>query len=249
MKVLISPVSLKEARIVADCGADIVDVKNVSEGSLGAQAPWVIREIVTALANCDVVVSATVGDLPFKPGTAALAAAGAASCGVGYVKAGLYGISTHDEAAAMAASIVKGVRMVNPDTLAVIGGYADYRRFGGLDPQTLVAAVAESKADVVMLDTSIKDGQNLMDAMSVSELNDFVAAGHQAGLLVALAGSVKVEHIGTIVEMKTDFVGVRGAVCGGADRHTAISGDKVTEFVAYCRETVMELAGNPLVTS
>jgi len=248
MKILISPISLEEAHAVADGGADIVDIKNVNEGSLGAQMPWVIREIVAALADHDVLLSATVGDLPFKPGTAAQAAAGAASCGVGYVKAGLYGVSTYEEALAMSTSIVKAVHMVNPDALAVIGGYADYRRFDGLDPQTLVTAAAEGKADVVMLDTAIKDGQNLMDAMSISELNDFVTAGHQAGLLAALAGSVTVEHIRPLAEMQTDFVGVRGAVCDGADRHAAISRDKVTEFVAFCRKTVMELTAKPAAT-
>jgi uncharacterized protein (UPF0264 family) len=248
MKVLISPISLEEARIVADGGADIVDIKNVNEGSLGAQMPWVIREIVTALADYDVLISATIGDLPFKPGTAAQAAAGAASCGVGYVKAGLHGVSTHEEALAMATGIVKAIRMVNPDALAVIGGYADYHRFGGLDPQTLAAAAAEARADVVMLDTAIKDGKNLMDAMSIAELNDFVVAVHQAGLLAALAGSVAVEHIRPLAEMQTDFVGVRGAVCGGADRHASISRDKVTEFVAFCRETAMELAAKPVAT-
>ncbi len=149
----------------------------------------------------------------------------------------------------MATAVAKGVRMVNPDTFTVIGGYADYRRFGGLDPQTLVAAAAEARADVVMLDTAIKDGKNLMDAMNVSELKDFVCAGHQAGMKVALAGSVKVEHIRQIAGMQTDIVGVRGAVCDGADRRTAISRDKVAEFVAVCREAVMAIAGDPAATS
>ena len=37
MKVLISPLSLEEAHIVAEGGCDILDIKNVKEGSLGAQ--------------------------------------------------------------------------------------------------------------------------------------------------------------------------------------------------------------------
>ena len=40
MIVLISPVSPEEASTILDCNVDIIDVKNVNEGSLGAQFPW-----------------------------------------------------------------------------------------------------------------------------------------------------------------------------------------------------------------
>ena len=44
MKVLVSVISLEEARTVVELGADIIDIKNPAEGSLGAQPPQVIRE-------------------------------------------------------------------------------------------------------------------------------------------------------------------------------------------------------------
>ena len=43
MQLLVSPSSISEARHSA--AADIIDVKKPSEGSLGANFPWVIREI------------------------------------------------------------------------------------------------------------------------------------------------------------------------------------------------------------
>ncbi|MEL6207177.1 MAG: (5-formylfuran-3-yl)methyl phosphate synthase, partial [Pseudomonadota bacterium] len=98
MKVLISPVSLEEAIMVADGGGDIVDIKNTREGSLGANFPWIIREVTSALAGRPVTFSATLGDLPYKPGTAALAALGAAASGARYIKAGMYGTKTAAEA-------------------------------------------------------------------------------------------------------------------------------------------------------
>ena len=45
MKVLISPTSLAEAEAVLAGGADIIDIKNPAEGSLGASFPWVIRDV------------------------------------------------------------------------------------------------------------------------------------------------------------------------------------------------------------
>jgi uncharacterized protein (UPF0264 family) len=45
MKLLISPINKEEAIIASRGGADIVDVKNPKEGSLGANFPWVIRDV------------------------------------------------------------------------------------------------------------------------------------------------------------------------------------------------------------
>src|SRR5438094_978171 len=97
MKVLISPTSYEEAASILDTGVDIIDVKNVNEGSLGAQFPWHIRQIVELTGPRGIKTSATLGDLPFKPGTAALAAYGATLTGVTYIKAGLYGVKTSVE--------------------------------------------------------------------------------------------------------------------------------------------------------
>ncbi len=93
MKLMISVVSSEEASAALSGGAEILDVKNPAEGSLGANFPDTIREIRT-LAPEAVRVSAAIGDMPNLPGTAALAALGAASCKVDYVKVGLLGPKT-----------------------------------------------------------------------------------------------------------------------------------------------------------
>jgi uncharacterized protein (UPF0264 family) len=45
MKLLVSPVNVEEARICKLGGADIIDVKNPKEGSLGANFPWKIKAV------------------------------------------------------------------------------------------------------------------------------------------------------------------------------------------------------------
>ena len=55
--------------------------------------------------------------------------------------------------------------------------------------------------------------------------------GHEAGLRVALAGSLKLEHARLLLELKPDIIGVRGAVCEGKDRKTRISPEKTRQFV------------------
>src|SRR5438552_16553072 len=101
MKVLISPTSYEEAASILDTGVDIIDVKNVNEGSLGAPFPWHIRQIVELTGPRGVKTSATLGDLPFKTGAAALAAHGAAPTGVTHIKAGLYGMKAFEGAPAV----------------------------------------------------------------------------------------------------------------------------------------------------
>ena len=72
-----------------------INAIQTAEGSLGAQFPWRTREVVALTAPRGIKTSATLGDLPFKPGTAALAAYGAANTGVTYIKAGLHGLNTY----------------------------------------------------------------------------------------------------------------------------------------------------------
>ena len=90
MKLLVSVESVEEARVAVEAGCAVLDIKNPNEGSLGANFPWVLKEIMDQFPNLECETSATVGDLPHKPGTGALAAYAVASMGLDYVKAGLY---------------------------------------------------------------------------------------------------------------------------------------------------------------
>jgi (5-formylfuran-3-yl)methyl phosphate synthase len=233
MKVLISPTSYDEAASILDTGVDIIDVKNVNEGSLGAQFPWHIRKVVELTRQYGIKTSATLGDLPFKPGTAALAAYGVAVTGITYIKAGLYGVKTVEEAFAVMDGVRRAVRMVSDTAEVVAAGYADWRRFGGLSPDDLVRAASKAECDVVMVDTAIKDGKNLFDNMSFDELRRFVDQARDAGLMVALAGSLAWEHAELLFELNPTLIGVRGAVCVGRDRKMAISPEKTRRFIAH----------------
>ena len=124
MEVLISPTSYEEAASIIDTPVDIIDVKNVNEGSLGAQFPWKTQKVVELTAPRGIKTSATLGDLPFKPGTAALAAFGSAHTGVSYVKAGLHGLNTYEQACEMMDAIRQAVRMVSKTADVVASGYA-----------------------------------------------------------------------------------------------------------------------------
>src|SRR4030042_1030199 len=118
MKLLISVVDEQEAAEAIAGGADIIDVKNPKEGSLGANFPWVIKNIRNMTPD-EMHVSATLGDVPYKPGTVSLAAAGAVVSGADYIKVGLYGTKNYDEALEVMENVVKTVKEFDENALVV----------------------------------------------------------------------------------------------------------------------------------
>jgi len=225
MRLLVSPMNIEEARAALQGGADILDVKNPKEGSLGANFPWAIRAVVD-LADGRVPVSATIGDLEFKPGTASLAALGAAAAGAEFVKAGLLGAKTPEQAEEMLQGIVRAVKDYDPRKKVVAAGYSDYARVCSISPQLLIAAAEKAGADVVMVDTAVKDGRATFEFMSEQDLREFIDLGHASGLEVALAGSIDFVHLELLSRLEPDIIGVRGIVCGG-DRRSAVRAELV----------------------
>jgi uncharacterized protein (UPF0264 family) len=247
---LISPDSVEEALDCAKAAEhlDIVDVKKPDEGSLGANFPWVIREIRDAVP-ADKPVSATVGDVPYKPGTVAQAALGAVVSGATYIKVGLYGCTTPQKRIEVKRAVVTAVKDHRPEALVVASGYADAHRIGCVNPLAVPDIAARSGADAAMLDTAIKDGTRLFDHVPPDICAEFVRLAHAFGLLAALAGSVKQTDLGPLTRIGTDIVGVRGAVCEGGDRNAGrIQPHLVAAFRAEMdRQAQEHAAGVPAV--
>ncbi len=219
MQLLISPINHDEAVEAIEGGADIVDVKNPKEGSLGANFPWVIKDI-RELTPDDLLVSATLGDVPYKPGTISLAAMGALVSGADYIKVGLYGTKDYDEAVEVMTNVVKAVKDVKSEAIVVASGYADAHRVGAVSPWDIPKVARDSGADLAMIDTAVKDGKTLFDYFTIEDCEKFVNEAHDYGLKVALAGSVKKDQLKPLYDVGTDVVGLRGAACVGGDRNT-----------------------------
>ncbi|MCK4929271.1 MAG: (5-formylfuran-3-yl)methyl phosphate synthase [Methanosarcinales archaeon] len=228
MKLLVSPINTEEAKAAANGGADIIDVKNPKEGSLGANFPWVIRSVKEAV-NSIRPISATIGDMNYKPGTASLAALGAAVAGAEYVKVGLYDIQTREQALDMVEHVVKSVKDYDPTRKVVISGYSDYKRINSIPVSELPSVCAECGADVVMMDTGIKDGRSTFEFMTNDELSSFVSSAKDLGLQTAIAGTIKFEDMDALNQIGPDIIGIRGCVCGG-DRTSSIQQSLVEEL-------------------
>ncbi len=234
MQLLVSAINLDETKQAILGNADILDIKNPLEGSLGANFPWVIRQI-SDYVDGKYTISTTVGDVPYKPATVALAALGCAYSGSNYVKVGLLGPSNYEEALEVMDAVVRTINDYDKSITVVSCGYADAENIGSIQPEDIPKVAKDSKSDIAMLDTYNKKGMKLTDYLSVEDLRSFVDASHKENLKVALAGSVNESHIDLLKSINCDIMGVRGCVCTNNDRN---NGTVTAELVRKLKDKI-----------
>lgn len=239
---LASVLSAAEAEEAIAGGACIIDVKNPFEGALGAPSPTVI-EAVRKVTPSRIHVSAALGDMPFLPGTASLAAAGAAASGASIVKVGLYGPSNSSEAGTLIKAAAYTLKKHYPRTVLVSGAYADAADFGGITPLDVPECAARAGAAGCLLDTFNKSaGRTLLDILPLSAIEEFVRSCRKNGLFSALAGSLGPMEINLLLPMRPDYLGFRGALCDGG-RTSGIVREKIRQISSAISSGSQDLQG------
>jgi len=230
MKLLVSVISKDETKTAMVAEADVIDVKNPAEGSLGAQPPPMIREI-SSIISSDIPCSVTIGDAADKPGTYALAALGAASSGADWIKVGLLGFSEPDPAIHFLKTIQSSLNTTFSKTKLFAVFYADWRDVQALPWNHATDVCRSAGLDGCVLDTYNKNGKDLFFYCAPEEIQQFVSDAKSAGLMTGLAGSIRLDHLETLIAIDPYMVGVRTAICTDSIREqTGISGDKIQQF-------------------
>lgn len=210
MRLLVSVTNNDEIPEALVGGADVLDLKNPAEGSLGAPPAALIRT-ARRLAPQEVPVSAALGDFPSRPGSAALAAVGAALSGADYVKIGL--LTPPPVAVAIAGAVRAALDDFAPATRLILATYADAGPDEAVSVAALPALAAEVGADGCLVDTLHKDGRSLRVHLSPAALEAFVRQCHAYGLSAALAGALQADDLPVLAALGADLAGVRGAAC------------------------------------
>lgn len=213
MRMLASVRSYDEAVFAADHGADIIDLKEPRTGALGAVSLPVQEEVVMAMRSCGIPVSATVGDLPMSASRLHAAIEWTALSGVDFVKFGVMG--TGARAVQVLSELDRLRRGFHSTCNLVAVLFAD--RVADCNEAIHLARCALSVRGVkgVMLDTAGKTAGDLIDAMSMRDLTEFVDAVQEAGGFAGLAGSLREDHVPLLAATRADLLGFRGAICGG----------------------------------
>jgi (5-formylfuran-3-yl)methyl phosphate synthase len=231
MKLLVSVRNVEEALLVAEGGADFIDLKEPGEGALGGLPIATLRAIVDALRRrrTGLPVSATIGDVPMHDMdriAACVAAVGA--CGVDYVKVG---IERGPQARAVLDALACSGHAIVPVFIADKGLDASH-----------VAHASSLGFPGVMADTADKHAGSLFDVLPMDELHRFVATVRAAGAMVGLAGALRVEHQPLLSRLAPDFAGFRTAVCVG-DRSSALDPRRLRELTLLMHGPALSGAG------
>jgi (5-formylfuran-3-yl)methyl phosphate synthase len=225
MRLLVSVRSGSEVRPALAGGADIIDAKEPSRGSLGAVRPEVLGEIA-GLVPSDIPLSVALGDLT-APEIAGAVASVDGIVGARtelYVKLGLAGASDPRDAERRAMAATAATRRTRNPVLLVLVAYADHRAAESPPPDVVTQVAIETGADAILLDTHAKDGRDLFHYVGEAGLRAWVERTKDEMLIVAVAGSLTESHIHRIARMPADVVGVRGAACGGTRSGTVLEG-------------------------
>jgi len=206
-QLLVSVRNLDEAILAASAGADVIDIKQPSRGSLGAADADELREIVHGGLPAGLPLSAALGELldpqpRLQPRDLV---------GLSYAKFGLAGCSHQADWAELWRSLIEQ----HPAGVAPVGVvYADS---GAEAPsaQEVVAVAASAGAAVVLVDTFDKFSGGLLVHWSLKTVAQCMERVREEGLKIALAGSLDLSAIRQLLPLRPDLIAVRGAVCRG----------------------------------
>lgn len=239
MRLLISIKDEDEAVEALTGGADIIDIKNPAEGSLGASFPWVIIRVKQKLP-LKILTSIALGDLPYLPGTISLAARGAATYRPDFLKIGLFGTVNARQAMDVLLASCRAVRDVSSSTKIIAAGYGDYEHYNSLDPSELPQVARAAGADGVMIDLREKNAGSLIQIVPNEKILNFTRKAHEYGLIVGLAGSLRKEDIQTLAPIGADIIGFRTGACRGDRLSGRIARELVSELVCSLRKTHLD---------
>ncbi len=214
MKLIVSVQSVSEAELAAAGRADLIDIKDPASGSLGRASEIVLQQIIKRFGN-RYNLSAALGELReracFQPPDPLLS----------FTKFGL----AHCINWPWQQKLLEYARQSSVTLVPTI--YADAFRAQSPSPQAILDFVIKNQWHVVLIDTWKKDGSSLFDWLSFAELDQIITETHAHGSEIALAGSLTLNHVPQLHQLKPDWVAVRGAVCEHLNRSRSLRSDLV----------------------
>jgi (5-formylfuran-3-yl)methyl phosphate synthase len=235
LQLLVSVRSPDEVAPALAGGAQIIDAKEPSQGSLGPVDPWTLRAILECVP-ADIPVSVALGDFCRVPELlVAVEPLNVSDRGAPmYLKLGFAGLRSGLEIARLIETAVLATAEMAAPWQIVAVTYADSERAGTIAPMMMPALAKAAGAAAVLVDTWRKDGRSLLHWLATDTLVSWVDRARELGLLTALAGSLRPNDLPLVCQVNPDIIGTRGAVCAGGR-----SGSVSEELVEVFRRTLV----------
>jgi uncharacterized protein (UPF0264 family) len=227
-ELLVSVRSAADAEAALAGGAHVIDVKEPLRGSLGRASDATIAEVIDHVRGRR-PVSAAMGELA-NPSEAAPYA----RPGLAFAKWGLFAMAQNADWRLLLAEAKRRVAEATPACRVVTVAYADWKWAGAPPVEEVAAFVLKHPGGVLLLDTFQKApgretgaAPTLLDLFSLRQVTALCGACRDAGVQVALAGSLRAAQIEELKAARPHWFAVRGAVCDEGRREGAVSVRKV----------------------
>lgn len=213
---LVSVRSAAEALTALAGGADVIDVKEPNQGSLGAADNDTISAIVRAVAG-RAPVSAALGelvDLVVSPNGDIIRRL---VDGVSLFKIGLARCATLSNWQAHWQRAIDAMvsTSTNRDGQAVAVVYADWPAAQAPSPREILSAAVQRRCPALLIDTWDKSAGTLFDHWPADDLQGFITEVRSHDMFVVLAGSLAGQSVITAARLAPALVAVRTAACEG----------------------------------
>jgi uncharacterized protein (UPF0264 family) len=221
---LVSVRSAAEAETALAGGAALIDVKEPRNGPLGRAPDGVVAAVLRQVRGRR-PVSAAFGELgeglpPFhRPGLA-------------FAKWGPAGLGGDPDWCGQLLRAAARCRQQSPRCRPVAVAYADWQAARAPAPAEVCEFACDSAWPVLLLDTWRKDGRTLLEWLPLGEVRRLARQCHQAGVRVALAGSLGASEIHRLGAAEPDWFAVRTAACRGGRRAGPIDRAAVRRLVS-----------------
>lgn len=218
-------------------GAEIIDLKDARQGSLGAVEVEQARRLIERIGiqqwiatrarprASRIPVSATIGDLPLDAEQIRVACMDRQDLGLDYLKIGLVPGTERDSVITALGSHPWPCGLV-----AVL--FADREPLDGTENlhrlERTIVHLASAGFVGVVFDTFEK-GQRLTERLAPELLGRIVSIVHRHDLFCGLAGSLRIGDITAVAALGADIVGMRGGLCEDARRTARLSARRVAE--------------------
>ncbi len=204
---LASVKSITESDIVVKAGVDILDLKEPSQGALGAVDMDVIESIVKKYSN-KLTISATIGDKPLDKDQVKPSIDSLINANVDIIKIGVFNDGFTQE-------LFETLIEYKKQNIKIVLVFFADKLFDYIE---VIKLLDSSIIYGVMLDTANKNSGSLLKNSSLEKLNEFVMTAKKNNLFTGLAGSLKLEDIEYLLPLEPDYLGFRGALCSDNNR-------------------------------
>lgn len=224
-RLLVSVRSADEAHAAIAGGADIIDVKEPTAGSLGRASSVAMQAVADVVGQspsipCSVALGELRDVLVERPEIVIPSA-------VRWVKLGLSGCAGQPD---WSQRWSDWRATIETPAAWIAVAYVDADRAEAPSVNDVLTAAIDTGGAGLLLDTYCKTSGTLLDCMAIPQLRAITQRARFAGLMIAFAGRVQLDDLPTLIELQPDLIAVRSAVCRNHDRTAAVDATLVAEF-------------------